>query len=211
MPALQRPRQDPRESKKITCGVCWSHSQICSWLQWLYLQTPVSLLTRSWPGRGALATMVSSCTRPLSSWCLELNNVSFTTYPKQRSLLPLRKKTLWTARLTAGKTDISLASLCSVYEMLNENKITMVSVYASNLFDMTFYEELTTLMLDLSDISLIIGGNFNAVWFNWRKRTVTQLWENRLMIVLSSIFGVLQIHLPENLPFSHHGIEHFPV
>lgn len=63
-------------------------------------------------------------------------------------------------------------TISEVGKMLNEKKITMVSVYAPNLFDMTFYEELTILMLDLSDISLIIGGDFNVVWLHTLDRTV---------------------------------------
>lgn len=55
-------------------------------------------------------------------------------------------------RLTIVKTEIS------------NRKIAFISVYAPNCFDRVFYDNLSSSMLELSDYSFIVGGDFNAVW-----------------------------------------------
>lgn len=46
----------------------------------------------------------------------------------------------------------------------SNRKIALVSAYAPNSFDAAFYNELTTVMLELTDYAFIVGADFNAVW-----------------------------------------------
>lgn len=55
-------------------------------------------------------------------------------------------------------------------QIYNKN-IALVSVYAPNIFDKKFYNTLTRMLLDLTNYSLIIGADFNAVWNHEKDRT----------------------------------------
>ncbi len=55
-------------------------------------------------------------------------------------------------------------------QIYNKN-IALVSGYAPNSFDKKFYDTFTKMLLDLTDYSLIIGADFNAVWNHEKDRT----------------------------------------
>lgn len=54
---------------------------------------------------------------------------------------------------------------------ISNRKIAFILLYAPNSFDRAFYDNLTDRMLELSDYSFIVGGDFNAVWRAANDRT----------------------------------------
>lgn len=57
--------------------------------------------------------------------------------------------------------------------IINQTKIAFFSVYAPNTYNADFYDYLNKTILELSDFSLVVGGDFNAVWSHTCDRTGT--------------------------------------
>ncbi len=77
-------------------------------------------------------------------------------------------------------------------------KIALICVYAPNSFDQHFYDSLTSILLDLPEFELLIGGDFNAVWLHKTDRTgVTESRDQQLsskaLRKLAADYGLVDI------------------
>ena len=52
---------------------------------------------------------------------------------------------------------------CYVTAMLNRSKICLASIYAPNTFDINFFDSIKSTLLNFSDTTLILGGDFNLL------------------------------------------------
>lgn len=80
---------------------------------------------------------------------------------KNRGVIILAKRTFQYTDLGSGRDTEGRAAY--IKTLINGTKIAFLSVYAPNVFDAEFYNYLTNTILELSEFSLIIGGDFNAV------------------------------------------------
>lgn len=86
-----------------------------------------------------------------SSSCTKTRGVAIVA----RRNLKFKIQDMWldtVGRLAIAKVEVS------------GRKIAFISLYAPNVFDKSFYCSLTNTMLELSEYSFIVGGDFNAVW-----------------------------------------------
>lgn len=74
---------------------------------------------------------------------------------------------------------------------IENTDIALVSLYAPNVFVSYFYEQITKILLDLSDFKFIIGADFNAVVGHSLDRSgrsenkkQKQLWSFMLLVKL---------------------------
>lgn len=85
---------------------------------------------------------------------------SATTKTKGVAIVVKRNLSL---KVLSSWSDDSGRIVISTIEFSNR-KIALVSAYAPNVFDGNFYNTLTSQMLELTDCSLIVGADFNALW-----------------------------------------------
>lgn len=88
---------------------------------------------------------------------------------KNRGVIILAKRTYQYTDLGSGRD--TEGRVAYIKTLINGTKIAFLSVYAPNVFDAEFYNYLTNTILELSEFSLIIGGDFHAVWLHSLDRT----------------------------------------
>lgn len=99
--------------------------------------------------------------------------VAFSSFSKKaRGVLILVKGSLNITDLGSGRDN--QGRIAYIKSVINGAKIAFVSVYAPNDFDSVFYDDLTDIVLGLSEYTLIIGGDFNAVLEHSLDRTGTK-------------------------------------
>ncbi len=88
---------------------------------------------------------------------------------KSKGVLIVGKRSLSYTNLSTGGSDDGRITFCKI--VYHGIKIALVCAYAPNSFDQLFYNTLTSILLDLPEYQLLIGGDFNAVWLHNIDRT----------------------------------------
>lgn len=98
---------------------------------------------------------------------------------KSKGVLIAAKRNLNYSILGTGGSDDGRIAFCKI--IYDGVKIALICAYAPNCFDQYFYDSLASLLLDLSEFELLIGGDFNAVWLHEIDRTgVTESRDQQL-------------------------------
>uniref|UniRef100_A0A8C6SN61 exodeoxyribonuclease III n=1 Tax=Neogobius melanostomus TaxID=47308 RepID=A0A8C6SN61_9GOBI len=98
---------------------------------------------------------------------------------KSKGVLIAIRRNLHYINLGAGGSGDGRITYCKI--VYNGIKIALICVYAPNNFEKPFFDSLESILLDLSEYPLLIGGDFNAVRLHQEDRTgVNESYDQKL-------------------------------